>query len=47
MRCKHCAYSVFDERWAEYKCKAKHKRIYDPAEATTCKDYKHKRREKK
>lgn len=47
MRCKRCVHSIFDEKWAEYKCKLKQRRIYNSSEANQCKDYQNKRREKK
>ena len=47
MRCERCIHSIFDEKWGEYKCKVKQRRVTDSSEATKCKDYKNKRRVKK
>lgn len=41
-----CENAIFDERWGEYKCKARQHRIPDVEQyCTDCKDYKQKKGE--
>ena len=37
--CKSCANSIFCKTWAEYKCKAFEKRMYDYKSVTKCQQY--------
>lgn len=37
--CKTCKNAIFDEIWADYKCKVKHRVIYNPNDMNHCIDY--------
>ena len=38
--CPNCTYSRWCPTWAEWKCLAKERRIYEYAEMTECEDFK-------
>jgi hypothetical protein len=45
--CKGCMFSMFDEKWGEYKCKVNGIRLYDLNRSVTCTLFKLKEEHKK
>lgn len=47
IHCDSCAHAIFDEQWGEWKCAKRCRRIYNISDASYCKDYIEKKKEKK